>query len=350
MAMTKTEKHPRLSPETRRKLLAFKRHKIGFYSAIMLAILVIASLLSEFISNSKPILIRYQGQWYAPILYSYSDKTFGGIFDTAADYHDPDTQKELSSGDNWTLWPLNRWDYKSINPNPNLQHPSPPSADNYLGTDDRGRDLLARLLYGVRVSVGFGVAGVMIYTLIGIMIGGIQGYFGGWVDMLFQRIIEIWDALPYLYMLIILASLFEPGLGILLLLLALFNWTRVQEYVRVDFFKARNLDYVKAAKALGVSDSGIMFRHILPNALTNIIIRLPFAVIGTIEALVSLDYLGFGVQSPTPSLGELFKQAQSHLDAWWLLAFTGGTLLLLTLLVTNIGFTILDTLDPRRNG
>jgi microcin C transport system permease protein len=348
--MSNATRQTTLSPETKRKLAAFRRHKIGFISAVILTILVAMSLGSEIISNSRPILIRYHGEWYAPFFRDYSDKTFGGIFDTPADYHDPDTQNEISSGDNWALWPPNRWDYKSINPDPRLQHPSPPSRDNYLGTDDRGRDLLARLLYGVRMSVGFGVSGVLIYTLIGILIGGLQGYFGGWVDILFQRLIEIWDALPYLYMLIILASLFEPGLGVLLVLLALFNWTKVQEYVRVDFFKARNLDYVKAAKALGVSDVGIMFRHILPNALTNIVIRLPFAVIGTIEALVSLDYLGFGVQSPTPSLGELFKQAQSHLEAWWLLGFTGGTLLLLTLLVTNIGFTVLDTLDPRRNG
>jgi len=340
----------RISPETRRKLLAFKRRKLGYYSLIILMIMIFASMGAELISNDRPIILKYQGRWYLPLVKTYSDKDFGGIFETEADYHDPDTMKEMSLNGNWALWPPNRWSYKTINQNPNLQHPSPPSAENYLGTDDRGRDVFARLLYGVRVSVGFGVAGVFIYTLIGIIIGAIQGYFGGWIDLVMQRLIEIWDSLPYLYMLIILASLFEPGLGVLLILLALFNWTRVQEYVRVDFYKARNLDYVKAAKALGVSETGIMMRHILPNSLTNIIIRLPFAVIGTIEALVSLDYLGFGVQSPTPSLGELFKQAQSHLDAWWLLAFTGGTLLILTLLVTNIGFTVLDTLDPRRNG
>lgn len=348
--MSQTINRSRISPETKRKLMAFKRHKLGYLSSIILLVMIVLSLGAEFISNSSPIVVRYKGEWHAPLFKTYSDKTFGGLFDTPADYHDSDTKKELSADGNFAIWPLNRWDYKTVNPNPNLQHPSPPSSENYLGTDDRGRDLLARLLYGIRISVGFGVAGVLIYTFIGVIIGAIQGYFGGWVDMLFQRIIEIWDSLPYIYMLIILASLIEPGLGVLLLLLALFSWTRVQEYVRVDFFKARNLDYVKAAKALGVSDAGIMIKHILPNSLTNIIIRLPFAVIGTIEALVSLDYLGFGVQSPTPSLGELFKQAQSHLEAWWLLLFTGGTLLVLTLLVTNIGFTILDTLDPRRNG
>ena len=348
--MTTAPKPSRISPETKRKLLAFKRHRLGFFSAIILAVMVMISLGAELVSNSRPLLVSYKGEFYTPLFKTYSDKTFGGIFETEADYHDLDTQKELTAAGNWAIWPFSRWDYKSINPNPNLQHPSPPSFENYLGTDDRGRDLFARLLYGIRISIGFGVAGVILYTFFGIIIGAIQGYFGGWVDMVLQRVIEIWDSLPYLYMLIILASLFEPGLGILLLLLALFNWTRVQEYVRIDFFKARNLDYVKAAKALGVSDVGIMWRHILPNSMTNIVIRLPFAVIGTIEALVSLDYLGFGVQSPTPSIGELFKQAQGHLDAWWLLAFTGGTLLVLTLLVTNIGFTVLDTLDPRRNG
>lgn len=340
----------RFSAETRRKILAFKRHRLGYVSAILLTIMVSLSLGSELISNSKPIFIHYKNEWYWPLFKTYSDKTFGGIFDTPADYHDADIVKEITDAGNWAIWPPNRWDYKSINQNPKLQHPSPPSSENYLGTDDRGRDLLARLLYGIRISVGFGVAGVFIYTLIGIIIGAIQGYFGGWVDLIIQRVIEIWDSLPYLYMLIILASLLEPGLGVLMLLLAIFNWTRVQEYVRVDFYRARNLDYVKAAKALGLSDVAIMWKHILPNSLTNIVIRLPFAVIGTIEALVSLDYLGFGVQSPTPSLGELFKQSQSHLDAWWLLGFTGGTLLVLTLLVTNIGFTVLDTLDPRRNG
>jgi len=313
------------------------------------AILTIASLCSEVVSNSKPILLRYQGEWYVPIFRSYTDKTFGGIFDTEADYKDPDTLKAISAPENFVFWPLARWDYKSINRDPTLQHPSPPSWTNYFGTDDRGRDVFARLLYGVRVSLGFGLAGVLIYTFIGVVVGAVQGFFGGWVDIILQRIIEVWDSLPYLYMLIILASLLDPGLGVLLLLIAMFNWTRVQEYVRVDFFKARNLDYVKAAKALGVSEAAIMWRHILPNSLTNIVIRIPFAVIGTIEALVTLDYLGFGVQSPTPSLGELFKQAQSHLESWWLLAFTGSILLLLALLVTNIGFAVLDVLDPRRN-
>jgi microcin C transport system permease protein len=347
--MSKQLKPSKFSPETRRKLLAFKRRRLGYFSLIILVVLVFMSLFAELISNDKPLLIRHDGSWYTPLINTYSDKDFGGIFETEADFQDPETKLAISTNGNWAIWPLNRWSYKTINQNPGLQHPSPPSRENYLGTDDRGRDVFARLLYGIRVSVGFGIAGVLIYTLIGVLIGAIQGYFGGWVDLLLQRIIEIWDSLPYLYMLIILASLFEPGLGVLLFLLALFNWTRVQEYVRVDFYKARNLDYVKAAKALGVSEVGIMMRHILPNSLTNIIIRLPFAVIGTIEALVSLDYLGFGVQSPTPSLGELFKQAQSHLEAWWLLAFTGGVLLLLTFLVTNIGFTVLDTLDPRRN-
>lgn len=342
-------KQPRFSPEAMRRFKAFRRNALGYWSLVALIILTIVSLGAEVISSSRPLLIRYKGEWYFPIVKSYSDKTFGGIFDTEADYNDPDTLKELNAESNFVLYAPNRWDYQSINRDPTLTHPSPPSSRNYLGTDDRGRDVFARLLYGVRISLGFGLAGVLIFTTIGVIIGAIQGFFGGWVDMILQRLIEVWDSLPYLYMIIILASIFEPGLGILLLLLALFNWTRVQDYVRVDFFKARNLDYVKAARALGVSNVAIMWRHILPNSLTNIIIRLPFAVIATIEALVSLDYLGFGVQSPTPSLGELFRQAQSHLDCWWLLAFTGGLLLIITLLVTNVGFAALDTLDPRRN-
>lgn len=336
--------------ETRRKWNAFQRHKLGFYSFIVLSLMSIISIGAEAFSNSRPLFISYKGEWYVPVFRSYSDQTFGGIFETEADYNDIDTIKEITAAPNFTIWALNRWDYKAINRDPTLQHPSPPSRVNYLGTDDRGRDVLARLIYGVRVSLGFGISGVLIYTLIGVMIGGIQGFFGGWVDIILQRLIEIWDSLPYLYMLIILAAILEPGLGVLMLLLAAFNWTHVQDYVRIDFFKARQLDYVKAARALGVSEIGIMWKHILPNAMTNIVIRLPFAVVGTIEALVSLDYLGFGVQSPTPSIGELFRQAQSHLDAWWLLGFTGGTLLVLTLLVTNIGFSVLDVLDPRRNG
>lgn len=340
----------KMSAETRRKWNAFRRQKLGWWSFIALTVMTIVSVGAEFFSNSRPIVIYYKNELYTPLFKSYSDQTFGGIFETEADYNDPDTIKEITASPNFAIWPANRWDYKSINRNPNLQHPSPPSPVNYLGTDDRGRDVLARLIYGVRVSLGFGIAGVVLYTLFGVIIGGIQGFFGGWIDLILQRLIEVWDSLPYLYMLIILASILEPGLGILLLLLAAFNWTHVQDYVRIDFFKARQLDYVKAARALGVSEVNIMWRHILPNAMTNIVIRLPFAVIGTIEALVSLDYLGFGVQSPTPSIGELFRQAQSHLDSWWLLGFTGGTLLVLTLLVTNIGFTVLDVLDPRRNG
>lgn len=345
----KTQTPPRFSPETLRKWNSFRRNRLGYYSLLLMAVLTSLSAGAELVSNTRPLVVRYNNEFYFPLFKTYTDKTFGGIFDTEADFTDPDTAATLKTSPNWALWTINRWDYQTINRDPTLQHPSPPSRVNYFGTDDRGRDVFARLLYGVRISLGFGVAGVVIYTLIGVLIGGIQGFFGGWVDMILQRIIEVWDSLPYLYMLIILAAIFEPGLGILLLLLALFSWTRVQEYVRIDFFKARNLDYVKAAKALGVSEIGIMWKHILPNSMTNIVIRLPFAVIGTIEALVSLDYLGFGVQSPTPSLGELFKQAQSHLDAWWLLLCTGGVLLLLTLLVTNIGFAVLDTLDPRRN-
>lgn len=341
---------PKISSETRRKWLAFRRHRLGWWSFILVAVMALFSLGAEFFSNTRPIVIRYNDQLFFPLFRSYSDQTFGGIFETEADYTDSDTVKIITTSPNFAIWPLNRWDYQTINRDPTLQHPSRPSSVNFFGTDDRGRDVLARLIYGVRVSLGFGIAGVFLYTLIGIIMGAIQGFFGGWVDLILQRIIEVWDSLPYLYMLIILASILEPGLGILLLLLAAFSWTQVQSYVRVDFFKARQLDYVKAAKALGVSEIGIMWKHILPNAMTNIVIRLPFAVIGTIEALVSLDYLGFGVQSPTPSLGELFRQAQSHLESWWLLGFTGVTLLILTLLVTNVGFSILDVLDPRRNG
>lgn len=345
----KTPKIMLFSSETKRKWKAFHRHKLGWWSFLIVIAMTVLSIGAEFISNSRPLFIYYKNHAYFPVVASYSDQTFGGIFETEADYNDPDTIKEITTSPNVVIWPLNRWDYKAINRDPNLKHPSPPSRANILGTDDRGRDVLARLIYGLRISIGFGVLGVVLYTLIGVFIGGIQGFFGGWVDIILQRLIEVWDSLPYLYTLIILASIIEPGLGVLILLLAAFNWTHVQDYVRIDFFKARQLDYVKAARALGVSEAGIMWKHILPNAMTNIVIRLPFAVIGTIEALVSLDYLGFGVQSPTPSLGELFRQAQSHLDAWWLLGFTGGTLLILTLLVTNVGFTILDVLDPRRN-
>jgi microcin C transport system permease protein len=338
-----------IQSEWGRKLRAFYHHPYALWSTMALSIICLLSCFSEVVSNSRPLVIQYKDQWYFPIFKTYSDQTFGGMFETEADYKDPDTIKEISSGKHLIIWPLNRWDYKAINQTSGLTHPSPPSKDNWLGTDDRGRDVFARLLYGVRVSIGFGVIAVILFTVFGIIIGAIQGFFGGWIDLVLQRMIEVWDSLPYLYVLIILASIIEPGLSVLIILLAVFNWTRVQEYVRIDFLRSRELDYVRAAKALGVSDFRIMWRHILPNTMTNIVIRLPFAVIGTIDALVSLDFLGFGVQSPTPSLGDLFKQAQSNLQSWWLLVYSGGTLLVLTLLVTMIGFAALDIIDPKRN-
>ncbi|MCB2182276.1 MAG: ABC transporter permease [Desulfobulbaceae bacterium] len=344
--MTETKKNSKSL--LKRRWTKFKSNKRGYYSLIIFSLLFILSLGAEFLSNDKPFLVIYNGDFYYPILKSYPETTFGGDFATEADYRDPYILEKITTNGNHAYFPPNPHDYASINPNLNVPVPSPPSSMNYLGTDDRGRDVLARLIYGFRLSVLFGFSLTFIGTLIGILAGSIQGYFGGRTDLFFQRFIEIWGSMPELYLLIIFSSIFRPSLLLLFVLLSMFGWMGLSDYVRAEFLKSRNLDYVMAAKAMGVGDGTIMFRHLLPNGMTPVITFLPFRMSGAILALTSLDFLGLGVPPPTPSLGELLAQGKSNIDAWWLSLSTFLVLVGTLILLIFIGEALRETFDPRK--
>ncbi|MEY2681598.1 MAG: hypothetical protein RIQ66_159 [Pseudomonadota bacterium] len=336
-----------LSPG-QRAWLRFKRNRRGVLSLWIFLIAFVISLFAEVISNDRPLIVVYQGETYFPLLQSYPEKTFGGDFETPTDFLDPFIERSIREGSNWAIYPLNRYSFTSLNyfaPSPN---PAPPSAVNWLGTDDRGRDVFARLLYGFRTSVLFALALTAIGVALGIVMGAIQGYFAGRVDLVIQRFIEIWGSVPELYLLIILASVFEPGLLILLVILSLFGWMGLADYVRAEFLRNRALDYVTAARALGLSNLQIIGRHVLPNSMTPVIAFLPFRMSAAILALTSLDFLGLGVPSSTPSLGELLAQGKANLDAWWISLGTFGVLVILLMLLIFIGEALRDALDTRR--
>jgi len=336
-----------LSP-SQRAWLRFKRNRRGVLSLWIFLIAFVISLFAEVISNDRPLIVVYQGETYFPLLQSYPEKTFGGDFETPTDFLDPFIERSIREGSNWAIYPLNRYSFTSLNyfaPSPN---PAPPSAVNWLGTDDRGRDVFARLLYGFRTSVLFALALTAIGVALGIVMGAIQGYFAGRVDLVIQRFIEIWGSVPELYLLIILASVFEPGLLILLVILSLFGWMGLADYVRAEFLRNRALDYVTAARALGLSNLQIIGRHVLPNSMTPVIAFLPFRMSAAILALTSLDFLGLGVPSSTPSLGELLAQGKANLDAWWISLGTFGVLVILLMLLIFIGEALRDALDTRR--
>ena len=339
---------PRTSEETRRKWRAFRKNRRGLYSLIVLAVLMGLSLFAELYANSKPLIIHYEGQFYFPMLKSYPETTFGGDFETEPDYQDPYVRELISEGDNWALRPPIQWDYKTINYELRHPAPAPPDAVNWLGTDDRGRDVLARLIYGFRLSMFFGLILAVIGTVIGIIAGAVQGYLGGWVDLLGQRGIEIWSSMPELYLLIIISASFGPSIPKLIVILSLFGWMGLSVYVRAEFLRARNFDYVKAARAMGVGNWTIIRKHILPNTLVPVITFFPFAVSGAIVALTSLDFLNLGVPSPTPSLGELLRQAKANVEAWWISLTTFAVLVLTVILINFIGEALLQAFDPRR--
>ncbi|NBP26920.1 MAG: ABC transporter permease [Betaproteobacteria bacterium] len=342
MSVTKS-----LSPG-QRAWLRFKRNRRGVLSLWIFSIAFVISLFAEVISNDRPLIVVYQGETYFPLLQSYPEKTFGGDFETPTDFLDPFIERSIREGSNWAIYPLNRYSFTSLNyfaPSPN---PAPPSAVNWLGTDDRGRDVFARLLYGFRTSVLFALALTAIGVVLGIVMGAIQGYFAGRIDLVIQRFIEIWGSVPELYLLIILASVFEPGLLILLVILSLFGWMGLADYVRAEFLRNRALDYVTAARALGLSNLQIISRHVLPNSMTPVIAFLPFRMSAAILALTSLDFLGLGVPSNTPSLGELLAQGKANLDAWWISLGTFGVLVVLLMLLIFIGEALRDALDTRR--
>ena len=332
----------------RRAWRRFKSNRLGFVSLVIFAVLVVLSLFAEVLSNDKPLIVRYEGQTYLPLLNDYPETTFGGDFHTPTDYLDPFIQQKLSEGGNWAIFPVNRYGKATINYFAKQPNPSAPSADNWLGTDDRGRDLLAQLLYGFRVSVLFALALTFTGVLLGVVAGAIQGFFGGKTDLAFQRFIEIWGSMPELYLLIIFSAVLAPSIALLLVLLSLFGWMGLSDYVRAEFLRNRQLDYVKAARALGVGNAQIIWRHILPNSLTPVVTFLPFRMSAAILALTSLDFLGLGVPPGTPSLGELLSQGKNNIDAWWISLSTFAVLVVTLLLLTFMGDALRDALDPRK--
>lgn len=325
----------RIAPAWRQMGRRFRANRRAWYSLWLLLAALLLSCMAELISNDRPLLVRYEGQWYVPLVQTLPETTFGGDFVTPTDYLDPFIRDQLSRGDNWALYPLNTYRYDTINYFAVSPNPAAPSAHNWLGTDDRGRDVLARLIYGFRLSILFALGLTVAGVVLGVIIGAIQGYFGGWLDLTSQRLLEIWSSLPELYLLIIFASLFNPSIWLLFLLLTAFGWMSLADYVRAEFLKNRNLDYVRAARAMGVSNRTIMWRHILPNSLTPVITFLPFRMSGAILALTSLDFLGLGVPPSTPSLGELLAQGKGHLEAWWI---SLPTFLLLTVTLVLLVF------------
>lgn len=337
----------RLSPGAR-AWLRFRRHRLGYWSLIAFIVLFGISLLANLISNDTPLVVRYEGQWYFPLVHDYPETVFGGDFPTPADYLDPFIRERLAEPGNFALYPLNHYSYNTLNyftPSPN---PAPPSAENWLGTDDRGRDVLARLLYGFRLSILFGLALTAIGIAIGVFTGALMGFFGGRFDLVAQRLIEIWSSMPELYLLIIFASIFDPSLWLLIVLLSAFGWMGLSDYVRAEFYRNRTLEYVRAARALGLGNVQIMWRHILPNSLTPVITFLPFRMSAAILALTSLDFLGLGVPPSVPSLGELLSQGKANLDAWWISLSTFAVLVITLLLLTFMGEALRDALDTRK--
>ncbi|MGD9947810.1 MAG: ABC transporter permease [Desulfobulbus sp.] len=325
-----------------------KKNRRGYYSLILFVCLFGLSLFAEVLSNDNPLYIHYQGASYFPLFKMYPETTFGGIFETETDYRDPFILEQLHQKGNFVLFPPNPHSFNSINLNIERPVPAPPSRENFLGTDDRGRDVLARLIYGFRLSIIFGGALTAIGTLLGIWAGSVQGYFGGKTDLIFQRFIELWGSMPELYLLIIFASIFKPSMLLLLVLLSLFGWMGLSDYVRAEFLKGRNMEYVKAAKALGVNNFTIMFRHLLPNSMTPVITFLPFRMSGAILALTSLDFLGLGVPPSTPSLGELLAQGKGNIEAWWLSLSTFVVLVGTLVLLIFIGEALREAFDPRK--
>lgn len=335
-----------LSPG-RRAWLRFRANRRGYWSLWLFLLLFLISLAAELVSNNRPLVVYFKGEFYATLWRDYPETTFGGDFITPTDYLDPVVQ-QLIERDGWALYAPNRYHYDTINYFSRQPNPAAPSAENLLGTDDRGRDVIARLLYGFRISVLFAFALTAIGVVVGVAAGAVQGYLGGRTDLLAQRLIEIWGSMPELYLLIIFAAIFQPSITLLLILLSLFGWMGLADYVRAEFLRNRNLDYIKAARALGLSNRAIIWRHLLPNSLTPVITFLPFRVSGAILGLTSLDFLGLGVPPPAPSLGELLRQGKENIEAWWL-ALAAFVVLVGTLTLLNfIGEALREAVDTRK--
>ena len=336
-----------MTPINRRRLAVFRSSKRGVYSLVVFGMLFFLSLFAELLANDKPILIYYDGGFYSPLIRDYPETTFGGDFPTNTVYVDEEVQK-LIEAKGWIVWPPIPYSYNTVLKGEGRKALQPPSWRHWLGTDDQARDVIARVIYGFRISVLFGLVLTILSSIIGIIAGATQGYFGGLVDLLFQRFLEIWSSMPTLYILIILASFIQPGFWVLLGIMLLFSWMALVGLVRAEFLRGRNFDYVRAARALGMMDARIMFRHILPNAMTASLTFLPFIVAGSVTTLTSLDFLGFGLPVGSPSLGELLLQGKNNLNAPWL-AFTGFFIIALMLsLLVFIGEAVRDAFNPRK--
>jgi microcin C transport system permease protein len=334
----------KLSPLTRRRLQSFRANRRGRWSLWLFGTMFVICLFAEFVANDRPLLVKYDWHYYCPAVRAYPETTFGGEFATEADYRDPYVIGQIKAH-GWMVMPLIPFSYDTVNFQ--VTAPSPPSTDNWLGTDDQGRDVVARLIYGFRLSVLFGLVLTILSSAIGIAAGAVQGYFGGVTDLAMQRFIEIWSGMPQLYLLIIMASIITPGFWTLLILMLLFSWMALVGLVRAEFYRVRNFDFIRAARALGVGNATIMWRHLLPNALIATTTFLPFILAGSITTLTSLDFLGFGMPPGSPSLGELIAQGKNNLTSPWLgiTAFVSITLILT--LVTFIGEAVREALDPR---
>ena len=364
-----------VSPINRRRWDSFKRNRRGYVSLWIFMVLFVLSLFAEFIANDKPLYVRFNGQSYFPVFFTYPDTTFGekgdpDLFGTAADYRDPFIQQLIAKKDGWIVWPPIPFSYDTRISNPPAPFPSKPTwalseadckkaaegnfakcgeADyNWLGTDQQGRDVVARLIYGFRISVLFGMILTILSSVIGVAAGAVQGYFGGWTDLLFQRFIEIWTSVPELYLLLILSAVLTPGFFVLLGILLLFAWVRLVGLVRAEFLRGRNFEYIQAARALGVSNAVIMFRHLLPNAMVATLTFLPFILSGSVSALTALDFLGFGLPPGSPSLGELLGEGKANPGAAWLGLSGFFTVAIMLSLLIFIGEAVRDAFDPRK--
>lgn len=337
----------RISPINRRRLDNFRANRRGYWSLWIFLFLFLISLFAEFLANDKPIFIQYDGHFFFPILVSYPETIFGGDFETEAEYSDPEVQN-LIGKKGWSIWPLIPYSYDTVIWDLPTPAPSPPTTQNWLGTDDQGRDVVARLIYGFRISILFGLLLTLLSSVIGVATGAWQGYFGGWTDLIFQRFIEIWGSMPQLFILIILAGLFVPSFWFLLGILLLFSWMGLVGVVRAEFLRGRNFTYVLAARALGVSNTKIIFKHILPNAMVATITFLPFILSGSITSLTALDFLGLGLPPGSASLGELLNQGKANLQAPWLGISTFLILAAMLSLLIFIGEGVRDAFDPRK--
>jgi len=337
----------KITPITRRRLANFRANKRGYWSLWLFLVIFIISLFAEFVANDKPFLVSYDDNFYMPVFTAYAETDFGGEFETEADYRDPFVVERINQK-GWMIWPLIRYNYRTVAWDLPQPAPSPPDAEHWLGSDDQARDVVARLIYGFRISILFGFVLTIVSAVIGVTAGAIQGYFGGLLDLFFQRFMEVWSGLPILYLLIILASLVEPNFWWLLGVLLLFSWMGFVGVVRAEFLKVRNYDYVRAARALGVSNAVIMFRHVLPNAMVATVTFMPFTLAGSVTTLTGLDFLGIGLPPGSASLGELLAQGKANLQAPWL-GLTGFFVIAIMLsLLVFIGEAVRDAFDPRK--